>query len=181
MGLLMKIGWRNLWRNKRRTVVTIAAITFATAVFMFTRGMQYGTYDVNIREITRLFSGPLQIQHRDYQDTPNLFHSFLLSDSLVQQVTTVPGVRAVTPRVYTEGLIAFNHNSMGVTLIAVDPRTEPQVTTIHQKIKEGTFLQPGHRWEIVAGEKLLKNLNAAVGDTVVLLTQGFDGSMGNMK
>ncbi len=181
MGLLMKIGWRNLWRNKRRTVVTIAAITFATAVFMFTRGMQYGTYEVNIREITRLFSGPLQIQHRDYQDTPNLFHSFVLSDSLVQQVTTVPGVRAVTPRVYTEGLIAFNHNSMGVTLIAVDPRTEPQVTTIHQKIKEGTFLQPGHRWEIVAGEKLLKNLNAAVGDTVVLLTQGFDGSMGNMK
>ncbi len=181
MGLLIKIGWRNLWRNKRRTLITIAAIAFATAVFMFTRGLQYGTYEVNIQEITHLFSGALQIQHRDYRDTPNLFHSFELNDSLLQKVKNIPGIRAVTPRLYTEGLIAYNRNSLGVSLIAIDPRTEPQVTTIHRKIRHGRFLTPGHRWEIIVGQTLLKNLNAQVGDTVVLLTQGFDGSMGNMK
>ncbi len=181
MGLLLKISWRNLWRNKRRTFITIAAVTFASAVFMFTRGMQYGTYEVNIREITHLFSGPMQIQHGDYIDSPNLFHSFELTDSLIAQIETTPGVTAWAPRIYTEALMAFQRNSMGVSLVAIDPQQEMQITTLDQKIKQGRFLTPNGSGEIVAGQILLKNLGATVGDTVVLLTQGFDGSLGNMK
>ncbi len=181
MALLLKISWRNLWRNKRRTYITIAAVTFATAVFMFTRGMQYGTYEVNIREITHLFSGPLQIQHGNYIERPNLFHSFVLSDSLIQRIEATPGVTAWAPRIYTEALMAFRQNSMGISLVAVDPQKETRITTLHEKIKEGRFLKQTKRGEVVAGEILLKNLGVTVGDTVVLLTQGFDGSLGNMK
>ena len=60
--MLLKIAWRNLWRNKRRSIITILAVVFAVMLAIVMRGLQYGTYAVNIKSSVELFSGYLQVQ-----------------------------------------------------------------------------------------------------------------------
>ena len=179
--IFLKISWRNLWRNRRRTVVTLLAIVFATFLFVFTRGMQFGTYAATIRMTAEQFSGYLQIQHPDYLNNPGLHKSFPLTRRLIDPIRKLPMVTGFAPRLYAEGLAGLNHNAVGLTLMGIDPVLEKTVTQLHSKIKKGRFLTSASRQEVVLGETLLKNLGGNIGDHIVVLSQGFDGSLGNMK
>ncbi len=181
MNLIVKLGWRNIWRNKRRSIITILAVTFAVMLSIAMRGMQLGTYAVNIRHVVKLFSGYVQIQAEGYQENPSLQKSFLLTDSLVNLLGRVPDVTAWAPRVSGDGLVSFQETSVGARILGIDPGREQAASTLPTKISRGSFLKEGDDEGIVVGETLLKNLKAEIGDTVVVLAQGFDGSLGNMK
>lgn len=142
------------------------------------RGLQLGTYEVNIRFAVSMFSGFLQVQEEGYQDNPSLHLSFVpdqtLRALLDQQVT------AYAPRVYADGLISFKNNSLGTAIFGISPASELTVTDILNKLDTGRFFGSDSTNEIVVGHKLLQNLKAGIGDRVVILAQGFDGSLGNM-
>ncbi|NOX36266.1 MAG: ABC transporter permease [Calditrichaeota bacterium] len=181
MSIFFKISWRNLWRNRRRTVVTLLAIVFATFLFVFTRGMQFGTYAATIRMTAEQFSGYLQIQHPEYLDNPGLHKSFRLTTGLIDLLKQLPAVTGFAPRLYAEGLAGLKNNSVGLTLMGIDPEHEKTVTQLHTKVRKGRFLASDSSQEVVVGETLLKNLGGKLGDQIVVLSQGFDGSLGNMK
>lgn len=178
MKLLVKLAWRNVWRNRRRSIITVLAVFFATALSITMRGLQLGTYEVNIRFAVSMFSGFLQVQEEGYQDNPSLHLSFVpdqtLRALLDQQVT------AYAPRVYADGLISFKNNSLGTAIFGISPASELTVTDILNKLDTGRFFGSDSTNEIVVGHKLLQNLKAGIGDRVVILAQGFDGSLGNM-
>ncbi len=181
MGVFLKISWRNLWRNRRRTMVTLVAVTFATFLFAITRGMQFGTYAATIRMTAEQFSGYLQIQHPEFLDNPGLHKSFRSTRKLIDLVTHQPAITGWAPRLYAEGLAGLQSNSVGLTLMGIDPPRETTVTRLHTKIRQGRYLSSDSALEVVVGETLLRNLGGRVGDTIVVLSQGFDGSLGNMK
>lgn len=181
MNLIVKLGWRNIWRNKRRSIITILAVTFAVMLSIAMRGMQLGTYAVNIRHVVKLYSGYVQLQAQGYQDNPSLQKSFLLTDSLRTLIEQTPDVTGWTPRVAGDGLVSFRETSVGSRILGVDPRREETTSTLATKISKGSFLTGASEDAIVVGATLLDNLKAEIGDTVVVLAQGFDGSLGNMK
>lgn len=179
--LLFKLGWRNVWRNKRRLLLTLAAIAFATFATLGMRGIQLGTYEINISNVVHLFSGYLQIQHEGYQKNPSLKLNFIPDSLLALKTGSVPGIRGFAPRVYGDGLISFRENSFGTAVFGIDPAKEKEVTKLLDRLNEGRFFSSDTTNEAVLGYKLLENLKAKIGDEVVILTQGYDGSMGNLK
>lgn len=181
MKLLIKLAWRNIWRNKRRSILTLCAIVFATFASVAMRGIQLGTYQLNITNAVNMFSGFLQIQKTGYQQNPSLNKNFRYNNNIAEKVAGTNHILGFAPRVYADGLISFKDNSLGAAVIGVDPEKEKNTTTFMNRIKEGRFFDTADGYEIVVGTKLLKNLKAKIGDDIVILSQGYDGSLGNLK
>lgn len=181
MILLFKLAWRNVWRNKRRSLLTILAIFFAAFLTIVVVGMQDGTWEHSVRTSVRMMSGFLQIQREGYQENPSLQLMFPFDETLENILQNDPAVTGYAPRVYADGLITNRDNSYGAAIFGVDPESEQTVSRFHERIVEGKFIDSATTDEIVLGERLMQNLQVAIGDTVVIIAQGTDGSMGNMK
>ena len=179
--MLLKLAWRNIWRNKRRSLITLAAVVFAAVMAIAMRGIQLGTYELNIRSVVELFSGYLQIQNKNYIDNPSLSSSFSVDKNIVGVLKTTKGIDGYAPRIYADGLISFKDNSRGAAIFGIEPGKEKIVTTFVQNINSGKFFTSDSSNEIVVGDQLLKNLDAKIGDEIVLLAQGYDGTLGNQK
>ena len=179
--MLLKIAWRNLWRNKRRSIITILAVVFAVMLAIVMRGLQYGTYAVNIKSSVELFSGYLQVQKNGYQKNPSLQKSFHYDANLQKLLAGQPGISGYAPRILGDGLISFRENSLGTAIMAIDPPSERRVSVLMERLNAGQFFTSDSSSAIVVGYKLLHNLQAQIGDTVVILSQGYDGSLGNLK
>ncbi len=178
--MLLKLAWRNIWRNKRRSIITILAVTFAVMLSIAMRGLQLGTYEVNIETVVNMFPGYLQIQKIGYQKNPSLQKSFSFDRGLREMLQNEPLITGYTPRVMGDGLISFKDNSAGAAILGIAPETEKTVCDIMSKVNAGRFFQSDSSNEIVVGYTLLSNLKAEIGDTVVVLAQGYDGSLGNL-
>ncbi len=181
MKLLVKLAWRNIWRNKRRSFLTLLAIVFATTAAIATRGMQLGTYAVNINYAVQMFTGYLQIQKEGFQENPSLNKAFKINNKLKTALSSIDEIKSWAPRVQADGLISFKDNSQGAAIFGLSPQKEKTTTRIFSRLKQGNFFESDTSDKIVLGHKLLQNLKAEIGDTVVILSQGFDGSLGNNK
>lgn len=181
MKLLLKLAWRNIWRNKRRSFLTLLAITFATTSAIVTRGFQLGTYDVNIRYVGELMSGFIQIQRTGYQKNPSLRKNFKMNREIIDALKSEDNIKSFAPRVAGSGLISFANKTQGAVIFGVDPKYETNTSKIMEKLNEGKFFSSDTSYEIVVGYKLLDLLKAEIGDVVVVLAQGADGSLGNLK
>lgn len=148
--------------------------------------MQYGTYAETIRTAVRVSTGFLQIQKAGYNKNPTLQKSFDMNRKITDALKDIPQIDGSSPRIQADALLSYRDQSLGVLITGISPRTEELITDFPQKVDEGRFLRAdtaGRRREvpeIVVGYKLLQNLNARVGDSVVVLGQGFDGILGNM-
>ena len=181
MNLLFKLGWRNIWRNRRRSIITLSAVTFATLLAIGMRGIQLGTYALNYKTALEQFSSYVQIQKKGFQENPSLNKSFKYDKKFEEKLNNIPEVPAYSPRVYADGLISFKDVSLGAAVFGIDPVKEKEVTTLFEKIRKGKFFESDSSNKIVLGETLLENLKAEIGDTVVILGQGYDGSLANQK
>ena len=175
------MGWRNIWRNKRRTIITTLAVTFALTLSIGMRGIQLGTYEVNIKYVVELFTGHLQIQRQGYQEDPTLQKSFVITDNLRRLIEQDSRIVAWAPRLLGDGLISFQENSLGALIIGISPDHESRSSAIMTKIHRGRFFAGDTAHDIVVGAQLLENLKATVGDEVVVLAQGLDGTLGNYR
>ncbi len=179
--MLLKLAWRNIWKNKRRSLITLAAVVFAAVMAIAMRGIQLGTYALNIRSVVELFSGYLQIQNKNYLNNPSLSANFSVHNNIINALKTTKGILGYAPRIYADGLISYKDNSRGAAIFGIEPDKEKNVTTFVQNINSGKFFTSDSSNEIVVGEQLLKNLDAKIGDEVVLLAQCYDGTLGNQK
>jgi len=179
--LLIKLAWRNIWRNKRRSILTLAAVIFAVFMAIGMRGIQLGTYALNIKTAVELFSGYMQVQSKGYNDTPKLSLCFKENKDLTSALKNTKGIQNYSSRIYADGLISFKDNSRGVAIFGIEPDKEKNVTTFVENVDKGRFFNSDSSNEIVVGSQLLENLNAKIGDEIVLLAQGYDGSLGNQK
>ncbi|RMG67076.1 MAG: ABC transporter permease [Calditrichaeota bacterium] len=179
--MLLRLAWRNLWRNKRRTLLTMAAISFATLLAIATRGVQLGTYQANIRHSLELFTGYLQIVRPGFQSNPSLYKSFTVDSGLVNLLASQPAVTGWTARLQSDGLVSSGEKSLGGILLGLDRAREKRVSTLFNRLDRGRWFSGNRSREAVLGYRLLKNLNLDIGQEIVVLSQGFDGSLGNEK
>lgn len=174
------MAWRSLWRNRRRSILVIAAIGFAVTLAIVRLGFDDGTFALSLRSAVRSSTGYVQIQKIGYNDNPTLQKSFTVTPEIESAVKSDPLIEGSSPRIQAGGLISYRNHSLGAMIMGIEPRTESLVTDFPEKINEGRFLDNDTTADIVVGYKLLRNLGAHVGDSVVVLGQGFDGILGNM-
>ncbi|HBE43013.1 MAG TPA: hypothetical protein DDW27_17780 [Bacteroidales bacterium] len=119
-----KIAWRNLWRNRRRTMITSASIFFAVFFATIMRSYQLGSYDHMINNLIESFTGHLQLQHINYQDDPLIDNSFDYNDSIVSAILEIDKIVSVTPHLESFTLASNGTQTKGVAVIAIDPVKE---------------------------------------------------------
>lgn len=181
MKLLLKLAWRNIWRNKRRSILTLLAIIFATLSAIAMRGIQLGTYEESIKHAVEQFSGYIQIQPKSYKKNPSLNKTVKIDPQIRSYLDNSQLVKGYAERIIADGLISYKDNSFGAAIFGIVPDQESKTTRIIERINKGEFFESDTSSEIVVGYKLLQNLNAEIGDEVVVLAQGYDGTMGNLK
>ncbi len=171
---LIKIAWRNLWRNKRRTLITAASLFIAIFLALIMRSMQLGTYDLMIDSAVRQYSGFIQIQQKDYQEEQTIDETFEYSDSLFNIISQQKGVVSLLPRLESFALASNASKSKGVILQGVEPQKDNEMTGLAKHLVKGKYLQDKDIGVVIA-QHLAGFLNLNVGDTLVLLSQGYHG------
>lgn len=171
---ILKIAWRNLWRNKRRTLITAASLFFAVFFALIMRSMQTGTYDLMIDSAVRQYSGFIQIQDKDYWEDKTINELMIDSDSLRDILSKQDGVVSLLPRLESFALASSGTKTKGIILQGINPVEDDKMTHLSQKMVKGKYLEVGDQG-VVIGQRLASFLKLNVGDTVVLLSQGYHG------
>ncbi len=175
--MLIALAWRNLWRQKLRTFLSVLSIAFASMLLVFMLSMQLGTYDTMKNNTLRIFDGFAQMQMPGYADDPELSNHIENPQELIAQISTVPGITAAAARGSGFAILANGDISYGAAIIGVDPRLETTVSTLSQTVSKGRYLKPGDTDAIVIGDALARNLGLDVGERITLLGSAADRSV----
>jgi len=175
--MLLKFAWRNIWRNKGRSILTLSAIAFATAILVFFVGLQQSSYQATINANVSLFHGHFQIQEKQYFNRYDIRHNFKLSEKTDKQINDLSGIAAWAKRAQAFGVVSTNNRSYAAQIIGVQPSKEKEISTIPGVVRSGSYLTDRSEYEAVIGKDLAKNLKADVGDELTFLGQTEDGSV----
>lgn len=175
---MLRLGWRNLWRNRRRTWLTTGGVAFAVFLVVAFMCVQLGSYATMEQTATSLLTGEIQVQHRQYLEDPRLEHVLDDADDLAARVAAEPGVAAVAARAEAYALASVGERSFGAQVIGIDARAEAHVVTLARQIFDGRLLAGAQ--EGVLGAALARNLGVGVGDEVLVLGSGRHGGVAAM-
>jgi ABC-type lipoprotein release transport system permease subunit len=173
----MKMAWRNLWRNPRRSVLTILAIAFSGLLLVFMISFQFGTYDDMIELSLRVGPGHLQVAAEGYRENMEMRKVVENPEAIGRILEGLQKVSAYTYRANAFSLLSSEKRTYGAMIKGILPEREARVTTIEKITREGEYLSRESGNRILLGRTLAENLKLAVGDEVVLLGQGRDGSV----
>ncbi|MES2947813.1 MAG: ABC transporter permease [Pseudomonadota bacterium] len=178
---IVNIAWRNLQRNKRRSLLTLLATATGVVALLAIWSVFDGNALKMIQDQSGVFTGHLQIHRAGYDRDPSLDLTFTPRDIAELDLQSAPGVAAFAPRLAGRALISSENSSRGVFLVGVHPRQETAVTTLHERITNGQALEDGENGGILIGKPLAKALKLVVGDEVAVVTQGLRGSFGSQR
>jgi ABC-type lipoprotein release transport system permease subunit len=192
--LLVKIGWRNLWRSTGGTLLTALALGLGLTFVLISLGLLDGSHEQMVRNRVQFGTGHVVIQAEGYQraGSPELLlpaevlsttEAFLATDAMK------PFSRGVSPRLLASGLLTSAANADGVRIMGVIPKAEQAVSLIPQRIVEGNYLKDDQQSGVVIGAALARKLAVKVGGRVVLMVQAVqppgegatDAGRGEMK
>ena len=175
--MLFILAWRNIWRNKKRSLIIIAAIAVGLCCGLFASAAMFGMYDSIITTTIDRDLGHFQIHSKAYEDEKLITDTIPHLQDILARLQTEKNVKGVSSRLLAEGMAASAATSNGVRILGIDPHKEQNVTTINKQITAGNYF--GEEWknQIVIGEKLADNLGVKVRSKVVLSFQGLDGSI----
>jgi ABC-type lipoprotein release transport system permease subunit len=181
---LLRLAWRNLWWNPRRTLIAMSAIGLGYAMLLFVASLMAGLRQQMIESGTGLLLSDIEIHAPDYYPDRPVNGTLGARggtnvDALLTAVAAGPNIRAASPRVYAFGLVGAAHQSVGAQLIGVIPDLEQKVTELHTRMVKGTYLSERVPKGIILGDKLATAIGTDVGSEIVLLTPAADGSTGN--
>ncbi|MBT3393824.1 MAG: ABC transporter permease [Waddliaceae bacterium] len=168
--LFVRFAFRNIFRQKRRSILTGLTIAVGFFLLSLSIGVSEGSYSEVIDIFTKSHTGHIQIHHSDYLDKPNLYKTIDEVD-----IPELSFMTSWTPRVYSSALAFGNNKTLGTQVLGIDLDREFKTTTLAAKLSEGTFSEEG----AVITASLARTMKVAVGDDIVLISQGADGSIAN--
>ncbi len=158
-------------------MITVSAVMIGLASLIFLKGFVDGSDNQMVENYTDLLIGHIQIHKAGFQQNMSLDKSMANIKTITSILTTTTGVKAFSPRIKDFALISSSEASSGILLIGIDPVTEKKVSTLDKRLREGEFLRRGDEDKIIIGKALAENLKVALGDKIVVMTQGADGSL----
>jgi putative ABC transport system permease protein len=177
--LMLRVAFRNIFRQKRRSLLTFITILFGFVLSSLVIGLTFGTFNGVVDTFTRTNLGHIQIHEKDYLDRPALYRTVDDIPGLGRVLAGLPEIEAWAPRCYAAGLASLGDKTSGVQVIGIDPERENGASRFNKKIKEGRVFRPDSSKEVILGTGLAKYLKARLGDEVVIVSQAADGSIAN--
>ena len=165
---LFALAWRNLWRQRRRTLLTLVSIAFGGFLAVLMTAMQDRSFADFIDTAAKLGSGHVTLQHPEYLDTPTLTRTVKGVDEKMAVAEGVEDVVHVVDRTSGQTMLSTAHDSYGAFFIAYDPALETDDTfEFDDGLVKGELFQDASDDGIVLGTILARNLGAGIGDKVV--------------
>lgn len=186
---MLLLAWKNLWRNRRRSIITLVSIVFASALITLSRFFTYGTHEETLQQALGLNTGYVQVAAYGWPVEKTLDRALDVDERLLEKISSVEGVEVLSPRIESAALAAFGSSSRFVTIMAAMPERERGVTRLQKRIVKGEFLHDSTEeavresngisvYEAVAGHTLVREMGLEPGDEFALTTTQFDGSIG---
>lgn len=176
MDITLRLAWRNLWRQPRRTWLTTGAMVFSNVLLVFMISLQFGMYGLMIENTLKMLTGHLQVQAPGYKDEQKIRQVVPDISVFADTLRVELGSNRVAARATAFALASSADRSYGVQVFGVEPNHEPVVSSLPGLVREGRFLNDPQAAEIVIGRVLARNLRVAPGDELTLLGSGRDGS-----
>jgi len=168
MLLYMKLAWRNLFRNRRRTIISGSAVGIGLAALIFVDALILGMSANMIRSATASFMGEAQIHGPDYRETLEVEHTVIDLPGTLKMLGESPDVASFTPRTLSFSMISSPANVVAGSMIGVVPKTEASLSQFDEALVAGEFFEGDSRFDILVGSKLAELLEVELGDRVVL-------------
>jgi len=172
--MYFSLSWRNIWRNKKRTIIVAASVFFAVILSAIMRSAQLGSYSYMIHSSAKLFTGYLQVQGAGYWENRSLDRSIKIEKNQMQQIENIPNVTKIAARLEAFALVSYDSDTKVSAVIGVEPELENKMTGLKSKLVEGDYLNQDSQGLLIA-EGLAEILNANIGDSLIILGQGYHG------
>jgi len=165
---IVKMAWRNLWRQRRRTVLTLISIAFGGFLAVLMTAMQDRSFADFIDNAARFGAGHVTLQHPEYQDQPTLTRSISLSEEDRAKDSSDEDVLKIVDRTAGQAMVSTASDTFGAMFIAYDPEREDENTMeFTEGLTAGKLFETAKDDGIILGRTLAKNLDANLGDKVV--------------
>lgn len=172
---VFKLAWKNMWRNRHRTIVTMSAISFAVILSIVTSSLKDGVFNNLVKNVVSFYTGYIQVHKQGYWDEQILDNSFEETDSVKQKILNEKNIKAVASRLESFALASSEDITKGCLVIGIQPVSENQITLLKNKLIHGSYLIDSVN-AVMLSQGLSKRLKLTVGDTLVLIGQGYHGS-----
>ena len=151
MKTYLLLAWRNLWRNKRQTLIASASVFFAVLLALVMRSMQEGSYDYMIDASVSMYTGYIQVHKDEYWDKRSIDKSMEVSEEVVKDIKAIDNVMLITPRLESFSLISYGNATKVASIIGIDPEQENRMTKLKEKLVKGKYLTRKFKWSVVIG------------------------------
>lgn len=169
-----KIAWRNLWRNSRRTIITAASIFFGVFFAVSMSSLQQGSFENMVDNMVRFYSGYIQIQEAEFKELRSVNNSFVPGNEIDDLIENHKNVTSSTKRIETFALAGSETKSYPAMVFGIQPKNEEAISGLSKWIGEGDYIKSGSK-DILIGKILAENMRINVGDSLVLIGQGYHG------
>jgi putative ABC transport system permease protein len=168
--MIWLIAWKNIWRNKLRSLIVIFAMSLGLIGGTFTAALVFGMRDQKINAAVNNEVSHIQIHNPKYLENNEPQYSIRNADSIGKVISTIPAVKSITLRSKVPGMVSYSSFSRGVQIIGVNPEEEKSTTTIYKTICDscGGYFTGVKRNPIVIGHKLADKLKAKLHSKIVL-------------
>ncbi len=177
IGISAQLGWRNLWRNHRRTVIMLGAISIGAWAMIFLNALTQGMVTDMVRDVLAVLPGHVQAHHPDFRDDPTIANLVPVPDSELEARLDGGGFTAWSTRVRLPAVVMSERETRGVTLLGIDPSREAPFTFVDLDSIEGRFLEGPDDRGLVLGKKLVETLETGLGKRVVIMSQDPDNEV----
>lgn len=173
---LIRLAWKNIWRNKSRTMISLSAIFFAVILSTVAESVKKGVFDNLIRNVVSFYTGYIQIHKEGYQDEQILDNALQESAEREKIILNGENISSFTKRIESYALASSGDITKGCMIIGIDAKGENSITRLSNKVIKGNYIEENDNG-VMLGKELAERLRLTINDTLVLLGQGYHGSM----
>ncbi|MDR1644562.1 MAG: ABC transporter permease [Tannerellaceae bacterium] len=173
---MIRLPWRNIWRNHRRTLITISSVFFAVFLSILMMSFSNGSWTRVIENMLRTQTGHIQVHLKGYWDDPVTDNFMEMDPETIAQLERIAHVVNISPRIETFALASSDYNvSKGIAVTGIDPVREEKKSSLPQRLVAGNYLEPADNGVLI-GKALSEYLQVSVGDSLALIGQGYHGA-----
>ena len=171
---IFSLAWKNLWRNKGRTIITISAVAFATLISMIAASLKEGIFGNLIQNIVSSYTGHIQIHLNGYQDEQILENGFIPEEKLKQKIESLSEINMITARLESFALVSSGEKTKGCFIMGIENAEIHTFSAIGNKLSLGKLYQKKN--ELLLSEGLARKLGKTEKDTIIIIGQGYRGT-----
>jgi putative ABC transport system permease protein len=176
---IVKLAWRSLWRNRRRTIITISSISLGMALAIFLISMQEGMYKKLIDEVVRMNAGYVTVENKKYSQAPSIDLVVPSVEQVRRTARNIPGVERIKALILGQAMASTGSASVGVGLVGVDPEAEKALSPLAEKISQGRYLNKEDLRGVIIGVTLAERLDLEPGMKLVVTSNDSSGELVN--